>query len=447
MQGKQRKWRISVAVFALSLLAVFVFPGCGKRSAESESGTGDDIGKVVRTDDATTRTAGRTIILNEPDHRTTSAGGRTTKTTMIVSSLKPAAIIGSSVMNEAKAAIDRSLDWLVKHQKKNGSWSDENYPALTALSLWAFANSKHPKREEVINKAVAFILSCVQEDGGIYHKTEGQEGGGLSNYNTAICMTALNATKKREVIRIVQNARKFIAGSQHTGSDVYRGGFGYDRSSGRTYTDGVNTLITLEGMVLTSDVEDLRDKVEGRVDINWKAAREYAERLQNPGDSGKNQKGSFIYSHHEIKGPKAGITTNQAGRVVFRSYGSMTYAGMLMLIYAKVPRDDPRVKSAFDWTTKHWSLEENPGMGAQGLYFFYNVLTKALSAYGQDRIEIQGGKAISWRTEVVKKLLELHKIDPDGTGYWLNATGRFWEANPVLATSYTVLTLQIATGL
>lgn len=30
-------------------------------------------------------------------------------------------------------------------------------------------------------------------------------------------------------IRTIRNARKFIAGAQYMGGDVYRGGFGYDK--------------------------------------------------------------------------------------------------------------------------------------------------------------------------------------------------------------------------
>lgn len=439
MQSRHALLRVAFSAVAVSLIVSLLLPGCGGRTDTRATEGRDANAADMAQGKPVSRQAGETALERPADEAS--------DTTTIVSSQKPASVLGTSVMNEARAAINRSLDWMIKNQKKSGAWSDEAYPALTALPLWAFANSKHPAKDEALNRAIAFIRTKVQQDGGIYHKIKGQEAGGLSNYNTAICMTALHATRRQDLVRIVQNARKFVAGSQHVGSDVYRGGFGYDRSTGRTYTDGVNSLITAEGMMLTSDVEDLRDKVEGRVDIDWKALQEYAERLQNPASSGENEQGGFIYSHHDIKGPKAGITTNKAGRVVFRSYGSMTYAGMLMLLYAKVPRDDPRIRSAFDWTTKHWSLEENPGMGAQGVFFFYSVLTKALSAYGQDAIVVQEGRRINWRNEVVKKLLSLHKIEPDGTGYWVNSTGRFWEANPVLATAYALQTLQIATGL
>ena len=78
----------------------------------------------------------------------------------------------------------------------------------------------------------------------------------------------------------------------------------------------------------------------------------------------------------------------------------MTYAGLLSLIYADVHRDDPRVRSAFEWATAHWTLDENPGVGAEGKYYFMNVLTKALAAYGQSRIPVKGEAGLDWRAEV-----------------------------------------------
>jgi squalene-hopene/tetraprenyl-beta-curcumene cyclase len=114
-------------------------------------------------------------------------------------------------------------------------------------------------------------------------------------------------------------------------------------------------------------------------------------------------------------------------------------------VYCKVDRNDPRVRSAFDWSAKNWSLEENPGMGSQGLYFFYYVLTKALDAYGEDTLPAGDKPAVNWRSEVVKKVLGLQKTE-DGKAYWVNESGRFMESDKVLCTAYCVLTLEIASG-
>lgn len=351
--------------------------------------------------------------------------------------------IDLSTANEAQAAINRGLDWLAARQNEDGSWSDGNFPALTALPLWAFSMSDHPGKAEITAKAAKSIMRHVQSDGGIYRKIPGK-GGGLSNYNTALCMVALHSLNNPEYTPAVLKARKFVAASQHFGDDLYEGGMGYDRETGRNYTDLSDSVIAYESMRLTQGAEDLRDKSEARVDLDWAAAVRFLERVQNTAATGAENSGGFAYRPDESK---AGTTTNKEGVVVFRSYGSMTYAGMLSLIYADVSKNDPRIQSAFDWAVKHWTLEENPGMGDQGLYYFYNILTKALAAYGRETIPAKGESQIAWRDAIVKKLVSLQKVDSKtGQGFWINQNNRYWEANDVLVTAYTLLALEVAMG-
>ncbi len=366
------------------------------------------------------------------------------ESTTLMTASDSASGLDKSLELEIHAAIDRALNWLAAQQKPNGSWSNESFPALSAMQTWAFARSSHEKRATALPKAVAFLKSCVQEDGGIYKEVPGRKGGGLANYNTAICMTALHEVKDPALTRIIQNARTFVANGQATGDDIYDGGFGYDRKTNRPYADLMNTVYAAEAMRLTQDVEDLRPAGEKKVGVDWEAATAFIDSLQNKSESGEEDAGGFFYKPGESK---AGTTTNASGVVVFRSYGSMTYAGMLGLIYANVDRDDPRIRSAFDWAVKHWSLEENPGMGPQGLFFFYNILTRSLSAYGAEVLQVSENEQINWRKEVARKLLSLQTIDPaTGQGYWLNNEGRFWERDPVLVTGYSVLALQHLIG-
>lgn len=368
----------------------------------------------------------------------------TAGTTILNSTPNNSPVLNISLKQEINAAIDRGLDWFAANQKENGSWSDENFPALTALPTWAFARSNNKSAATVLPKAVAFLKSRVQPDGGIYTKIPGRKGGGLSNYNTAICMTALHGTRDKSLTRIIQNARTFVAAGQHTGNDIYKGGFGYDKNNNRDYADLMNTLYAAEAMRLTQDVEDLRPASEQSAKIDWKAAAKFVTKMQNKTSAGKDQEGGFFYKPGQSK---AGATTNAAGVVVLRSYGSMTYAGLLSLIYANVDRDDPRVRSAFDWVCKNWTLKENPGMGAQGLFFFYNVISRSLSAYGADLIRKSDGTYINWRKELAQTLISAQIIDPKtGHGYWINNNGRFWERNPTLVTAYSILALQQLLG-
>ena len=64
----------------------------------------------------------------------------------------------------------------------------------------------------------------------------------------------------------------------------------------------------------------------------------------------------------------------------------MTYAGLKSFLYAGVSKDDPRVKGAVDWIRRHYTLEENPGMGKAGLYYYYHTFAKAMDALGQPAV-------------------------------------------------------------
>lgn len=364
----------------------------------------------------------------------------------------PSAGVSGSLANEARAAIDRGMKWLVAKQDEQGHWSSPDFPALTALPLWALARGNSGD-QAAMDKAVTYILSCARDDGAICREpAEARKGGGLCNYNTALCMVALHETGRADLVPFVQKARVFVAGTQHLGDDIYRGGMGYDEETGRPYADLSNSYIAYEAMKLTERVEDLRTATEQRADLDWAAARQFVSRIQNlPGHNDQpwasdapEEKGGFAYKPDSSM---AGSVTNEDGSIRLRSYGSMTYAGLLSFIYADVDKTDPRVASAYEWASKQWNLDENPGMGLQGLYYYYNVLAKGLAAYGSDLVPLPDGGQVNWREALIRKLVSLQKIEPDGTGYWVNSEGRWWEADPTLVTSYSLLALEIALGL
>jgi squalene-hopene/tetraprenyl-beta-curcumene cyclase len=349
-----------------------------------------------------------------------------------------------TLQNEARAAINSGMRWLEAKQQADGHWSSADYPALTALPLWALAKGNTTNRAAVAS-AKKFILGCVRENGAIYRDPPvKQKGGGLANYNTAICMTALHQLNEPDLAPVVLKARSFVAGTQYMGNDDYKGGMGYDAETGRAYADLSNSYIAYEAMRLTQAVEDLRKSGEKRADLDWQAAADFVTRLQSKpaaGNATDANAGGFAY---KPGASMAGTTTNAAGEVQLRSYGSMTYAGLLSLIYAEVDRKDPRVQAAFMWASRNWALDQNPGMGQQGLYYFFNVLAKALAIHGADQLTAPAG-TVNWRAELVKKLIGLQKIEAgSGHGYWVNPENRWMEADPVLVTAYTLLALETA---
>ncbi len=353
-------------------------------------------------------------------------------------SARPAA---TEMETRARAALDRGLDYLVAQQQTNGVWSNAQFPALSALPLWTLSIAKRPQDAEAAARAERFVAGCAQPDGGIYVVVPGRRGGALGTYNTAICMTALHSLGNPAHHPLIRKARTYVAETQLLGDDEYRGGFGYEKNSRQPYADLNNTAWALSAMRVTQDVEETRPPGEPRVDVDWDAALAFVNKMQlaseeaNPEDAG-----GFMYKPADPN--KAGVATNAAGRPYLRSYGSITYSGLLSLIYAQVERSDPRVVSAVDYARRHWTLDENPGMGLQGLYYYYTIMARSLAATGLAELPPieAGGEPIQWREALIAKLITLQQ--PDGS--WVNSNNRFWENDPILATAYATLAMEYA---
>ena len=115
----------------------------------------------------------------------------------------------------------------------------------------------------------------------------------------------------------------------------------------------------------------------------------------------------------------------------------MTYNGLKSMIYAGVDKDDKRVQAAFDWIQKNYDLNSNPGMGQQGLFYYYNTFAKALEAAGDDEIVAADGQKHNWRQDLVDELAKRQRDD----GAWANSNQRWFESDPNLSTSFALLAL------
>ncbi|NLF21591.1 MAG: terpene cyclase/mutase family protein, partial [Lentisphaerae bacterium] len=278
-----------------------------------------------------------------PDAAAAAAPAATDAATSTVGGNAPAATIEA----QAHESLSRGLDYLMAQQQTNGVWSNAEFPALSALPLWALAIAARDNAadREAISRAAAYVAGCAQPDGGIYVAVPGRRGGALGTYNTAICMTALHALGHPDYVRLIQLARQYVAETQLLGDDEYRGGFGYEKKSGQPYADLNNTAWALSAMRVTQDVEESRPSGEARVDVDWNAALAFVSKMQlDTNTANAEDAGGFMYKPADPN--KAGVATNAAGRPYLRSFGSITYSGLLSLIYAQVGRSDPRVVSA-----------------------------------------------------------------------------------------------------
>jgi squalene-hopene/tetraprenyl-beta-curcumene cyclase len=330
----------------------------------------------------------------------------------------------------AKAGVDYLLE---KGQADDGSFSSQLSPAVTALCLVALLDHGVNPDDPRMEKTIQFLKQMVQPDGGIY-----APGSTLRNYETSVAIlafTRLNQDDKYD--KVIQDAVAYLKGLQwddgegHSLDSTFYGGQGY---GSHKRPDASNTSFFLDA---------LKEVGEDADSVAMQKALTFMSRTQNlPSEFNtsewaskvaKGDRGGFIYTAANGGESKAGESPTGG----LRSYASMTYAGLKSLLYAGVSKDDIRVQAAQDWISRHYDLKSNPGMGQQGLFYYYHVFAKTLDATGQPTLVDSSGVKHDWRKDLISVLAEKQNKD----GSWINPADRWYEGDPNLVTSYVLLAL------
>lgn len=366
---------------------------------------------------------------------------------LLVPSLAPAQATRPSgtPAERAQRLVDSGLGYLKAQQMADGSFAKTRGSlAITALALKGFSQNPATRDADFVRTGYEFLLKNQLESGGIYKDT-------LASYNTAISISALAKAGRPEYRPAIDKAVAYLKtlqwsdtmdglpkGEKLSPNDPRSGGWGYG-SKGRP--DGSNTAFAIDA---------LKEAGLSESDPAFQRAAQFMSNMQNLGTNKApwaTNDGGFIYSPAFGGESFAGEyeEKNAAGKTIkrFNSYGTMTYAGIKSLVYAGISRDDPRVIAAYRWICDSFTLTTNPGMekaGAEhatdGLYYYYHVLARALSAYGQPVLPTKSG-SLDWRLALLSRLEEAQQ--PNGS--WVG-TKAYMETNPTLTTAYTVLAVQ-----
>jgi len=330
----------------------------------------------------------------------------------------------SSLRSDAQRGVDEGLRYLRGTQAEDGSWSRS--VGITALALRAYLESHRGYNESdgaFITRPVQFILSHVNEDGSISETKQNE------NYNTATAMLALELLDNPAHAEVLANAEMFLLGLQidegegYAPEHRYYGGIGY---GGDERPDLSNQYMAMEA---------LRAVATDPADPVWERALVFINRSQNRSESNDQEwagnDGGFTYMPGFSPHGETG------------SYGGMTHAGLISLLFAGVDKNDPRVAAAYDWIRDNYTVDENPGAAdRQGLFYYYVTFATSLYAFGAAEITDTDGNVHNWRNDLATKLLELQ--DEDGS--WINKVSpRWWEDNRDLVTSRAVIALNFAT--
>ncbi|MGD9647525.1 MAG: prenyltransferase/squalene oxidase repeat-containing protein [Pirellulales bacterium] len=329
----------------------------------------------------------------------------------------------------------RAIEFLATAQTPDGAFSPQAGPAVTALVTAGILKSGRTADDPLVARSLKYLQTFAHEDGGIYKPDSTHK-----NYETCIAMVCFAAANKDgRFDKLLADADRFVKGLQwdededQAVSDVNYGGAGY---GSKKRPDLSNTSFLLDA---------LRAAGNGPDDPAIQKALIFVSRCQNLESehnttefATKNPDGGFYYTVAAGGASMAGETPEGG----LRSYGSMTYSGLKSMIFAGLGPDDPRVKAAFDWCSKHYDLATNPGMGEAGLYYYYHTFAKALDALGAEKIKDSSGQEHDWRAELVAELARKQQDN----GSWVNTSDRWMEGDPNLVTGYVLLTLSYCRG-
>jgi squalene-hopene/tetraprenyl-beta-curcumene cyclase len=383
---------------------------------------------------------------------------------------------GANRAAKAREMIGRAVAYLRSQQDAaSGGWAvppvaeggepgagQPHYPAITALVMIAMLSDPGIQPDDAaVQSGVKYLLNHQRPDGGIYDRV-------LPSYNTSIALSALakldTSKSPPQVVAAISAAQQFLRGLQWSESGVataggdeaphsivkdhpYYGGVGYGKH-GRP--DNSNLGVMLQG---------LHDSGVSPDDAAFQRALTFLQRTQMLGSvndmpyADGSRQGGFIYATV----PNAESVEGRAGQSFagmieetlddgtkisrLRCYGSMTYSGFKSYLYANLSHEDERVKAAFDWIRRNYTVEENPGLGTDGMYYYFVTMSRALAAWGEPTIQAikPDGTTESrrWADDLIDRLAGLQNAD----GSFRSVDDRWMENNPVLITAYAGIAL------
>ncbi len=348
-----------------------------------------------------------------------------------------AALIGLSIVSVSSVRAQsvaemrqKGIQFLEVTQAADGSWTNSDAVGITGLVTSSLLRSGKSVDDAMVKKALDFILSKQLPTGGIHSPASRHQ-----NYETCIAILALSeANKDGRYSENIKKAEQFLRGLQWDegegieSTDGAYGGGGYDS---KQRPDMSNTQFLIEALKTAGVAAD--DPAMQKALVFVSRAQNLESKHNTLDYAGKVNDGGFIYTPAKGGESKAGTTENGG----HKSYGSITYAGLKSMIYAGLTKDDERVKAATGWLRKNYTLDENPGMGKQGLFYYYHTMAKTMSVLEEGMFEDDKGVKHDWKKDLSGRLASLQQKN----GSWINDADRWYEGDPNLVTAYCLTAL------
>lgn len=330
-----------------------------------------------------------------------------------------------------KTTREKAINFLKTTQSEDGSWTSKTQPGITAMVCFGLECGGTKADDSTLQKGLKHLLGYLQKDGGIYHPETNHK-----NYETSLTVLALaGANADGKLSGTIKEAEKFLRllqWDETEGVDKSHpafGGAGYGKSQRPDLSNTTFLLDALKAAGVKSNDPAMQNAL-----VFVSRCQNLESEFNTTEFAAKVNDGGFYYTSAAGGNSQAG--KNPDGGL--RSYASMTYAGLKSMLYAGLTKDDKRVKAALEWLRKFYSIDQNPGLEQQGLYYYYHTMAKTLSTLEVDLFEDAKGEKHDWRKEITEALAKRQKEN----GSWVNLADRWMEGDPNLATAYGLMALK-----
>ncbi len=327
--------------------------------------------------------------------------------------------------------VGMGLEWLAKHQSKDGSWSCNNFshrcaknicdgagsnaeytPGTTGLALLAFLGAGHTHThgsyKNVVRRGVKYLRSIQTPDGCVGAKALD----GHYIYNHAIAAMALaesyGMTESASLKRPAQQAVDFLINAQNP----YLGWrYGIRPGDNDTSITGWAVLA-----LKSAKLADLNVAPEA-----FAGARNWVDKVTDD---------SYYKTGYTQKGD-AGARAPEGAK--YQPTEAMTAAGLCVRIFTGAAKDEPEVKGAASLLRNmppKWDAEE----GNDFYYWYYGTLAM---------FQVGGNDWKVWERGMKEAIVKTQRRGGDENGSWDPHSAWGHAGGRVYATAINVLSLEI----
>jgi hypothetical protein len=333
---------------------------------------------------------------------------------------------------KTEESVDRGLDWLVRHQSKDGSWSCNNFahrckknicdgagstqdytPGTSALALLAFLadgnSTRHGRYREVVRRGAKYLVSIQTPDGCVGPKV----ADGHYMYNHAIATMALaeayGQSNHSPMLKApAQKAVDFLLSAQNP----YLGWrYGVRPGDNDTSITGWAVLA-----LKAAKLSELNVSPEG-----FAGAKNWIDKVTDD---------SFYKTGYTQKGDNG---AREAAGQRYQPTEAMTAAGLASKMFMGSNPGDPDVRGAAT-LLKNMPPKWDAESGNDFYYWYYGSLAM---------FQVGGDYWRAWNAGMKSALVETQRRGGDESGSWdpLSAWGH--SGGRVYATAINVLTLEV----